>query len=1079
MPETANWTSRLKGKIFPTLSRVVKPLYAPLDKHMFGQFRASPLRVTCVIALYFLGGLLGKEGSFMSGNVALVWPPAGIALAAIILFGYRFWPWVAVGAILFSIMDGRPFGFFTLGTAIGNSVGAIVCAYLLERFVNFRSSMERVRDVTGLVCLACLLGTTVNAAFNVVSLIYAEVVGWEELFPRLIEWWVPNAMAGLVVAPFLLSWASRSSVAWRWPLILEAALCSAGLAAGTLISFNSWYVQGIQNYPLAYLPYPFLVWGALRFGQRGATTGTLLVSAVAMYQLLQGRGPFLAPTEKESLMLIGSYIGILAITNMFLAAAAAEKLNAQRAVRKSEERYRGVVENQTQMICRFTPDGVISFVNDAYCRFQAKERAQLIGSQFLHAFAPEDREIPLSYFETLPKDDPVLTYDTKVVAPDGRPVWQQCTVQRICTHDGRTLEFQAVMQDITSRKMAEQSLRKTEEMFRLITENVSDLISVSDARGKRLYASANYKTVLGDPKSLVGTDSFDHIHPDDLERVREVFEQTIRSGTGKRIEYRLLLPDGTTRYIESQGNFVRGEYGQPGKVVTISRDVTERKQAEAALQQAKDAAEAASRAKSQFLANMSHELRTPLNAIIGFSEVLSDQTFGTLNDRQLRYTNNILNSGRHLLTLINDILDLAKVEAGRMELVRALFSVPSAIGDVQNIARALANQKKITLVSEVDPAMPRILADQSKFKQILYNLLSNAVKFTPDGGSVTVKAAIVGSQLQVSVIDTGLGIHPDNQERIFGEFEQVDSSYARAQQGTGLGLALTRKLVQLHGGRIWVESEGVEGRGSTFTFVLPLAETESDTTAVPNVLRPLVLLFQPAPGDRSISDYLRRAGYEVATVNNSSEAMEKAQAASPYALVVSPNVPEPAVDELLNSLAPSVAGRQLPVVRTYFERDTLRFVLLSADEVTVASRERLAEAITRTRPPGRVRTVLVADDEPLMVEILARFLQQAGFNVLRAFDGREALEIVRSHDPDLLILDLKLPRLSGFDVVEQLRSDARTQALPIVVHTGMVLTDEDRARLKDELLTVLPKFNRESLFQHLAAFTGGRPAVAA
>ena len=1045
------------------------------------------VRIACITALYFFGGMLGKEGSFMSGNVALVWPPAGIALAAIILFGYRFWPWVALGASLFSVMDGSPLGFFTLGTAIGNSIGAITCAFLLERFVKFRPTMHRVRDVTGFVLLACLLGTTVNAAFNVVGLIYSGVLQWHHLFPKVVEWWVPNAMAGLVVAPFMLAWASPSGIKWKWQTIIEALVCSLGLAGGALISFNSWFVQGIQNYPLAYLPYPFLVWGALRFGQRGATTGTLLISAVAIYQLLQGRGPFLAHTEKESLMLIGSYIGIVAFTNMLLAGAAMEKINAEHAVSQSEERYRGVVENQTQMICRFNKTGTITFVNDAYCRFQARPRSELIGSQFLEAFAPEDRDIPLGYFERLPQEDPVVTYDTKVVAPDGRPVWQQCTVQRICAHDGSTLEFQAVLQDITSRKMAEQSLRKTDEMFKLITENVSDLISVSDAAGKRLYTSPNYKEILGDPASLVGTDTFEHVHPDDEERVRKVFYDTIASGTGKRIEYRLRLPDGKVRYIESQGNFVRGEYGQPGKVVTISRDITERKHAEAALQQAKEAAEGANRAKSQFLANMSHELRTPLNAIIGFSEVLSDQTFGNLNDRQLRYTNNILNSGRHLLTLINDILDLAKVEAGRMELVRALFSVQTAITDVQNIARALANKKKISLVAEADPAMPKIFADQGKFKQILYNLLSNAVKFTPEGGTVTVKAEIGdgsgggalangrGSELRVSVLDTGIGIRKENHERIFLEFEQVDSSYARQEQGTGLGLALTRKLVELHGGKIWVESEGIEGKGSTFTFVLPLEGDKTD--AAPSdpegVLRPLVLLFQQTARDQSIPQYLQHAGYAVTLVASPAEVVQKATELLPYAVLISPEIVEPTVDDLLKLLAASPAGDKLPVVRTYFERGILRFALLATDEVTLASRARLADAIAkRDNASGReVRTVLVADDEPLMVEILARFLQQAGFNVIRAFDGRRAVQLAQESDPDLMILDLKLPQLSGFDVVEQLRANPKTQPLPIIIHTGMALTEQERNRLTHQLLTVLPKFNRESLFQHLASFT--------
>src|ERR1017187_7296748 len=168
-------------------------------------------RLVILTAVYFLGGLLGKEASFLSGSVALVWPPAGIALAAILLFGYRFWPGVALGAVLFSFMNGMPLGFFTFGTAIGNTMGAIVCAFLLKKFIAFDNAMDRARDVTGYIGLACFLGTTVNAAFNVVSLAYSGAVKWDDLFTTTLVWWVPNALAGLVIAPFLTTWATPSA----------------------------------------------------------------------------------------------------------------------------------------------------------------------------------------------------------------------------------------------------------------------------------------------------------------------------------------------------------------------------------------------------------------------------------------------------------------------------------------------------------------------------------------------------------------------------------------------------------------------------------------------------------------------------------------------------------------------------------------------------------------------------------------------------------------------------------------------------------------------------------------------------
>jgi signal transduction histidine kinase/HAMP domain-containing protein len=230
--------------------------------------------------------------------------------------------------------------------------------------------------------------------------------------------------------------------------------------------------------------------------------------------------------------------------------------------------------------------------------------------------------------------------------------------------------------------------------------------------------------------------------------------------------------------------------------------------------------EVANRHKSEFLANMSHELRTPLNAIIGFSEVLVEQMFGKLNPKQLEYLEDIHSSGRHLLSLINDILDLSKVEAGRMELELSTFDLPIAIENALTLVSERASRQSITLQRTVDGRLGEFVGDERKFKQILLNLLSNAVKFTPEGGRVAVRAALANGVVEVSVSDTGIGIAPEDQEAIFEEFRQVGRYYAHKREGTGLGLTLTRKFVELHGGRIWVESE--PGRGSTFTFALPV-----------------------------------------------------------------------------------------------------------------------------------------------------------------------------------------------------------------------------------------------------------------
>jgi signal transduction histidine kinase len=230
--------------------------------------------------------------------------------------------------------------------------------------------------------------------------------------------------------------------------------------------------------------------------------------------------------------------------------------------------------------------------------------------------------------------------------------------------------------------------------------------------------------------------------------------------------------------------------------------------------------EAASRHKSEFLANMSHELRTPLNAIIGFSQVLSEKMFGELNAKQLEYLEDILSSGQHLLNLINDILDLAKVEAGRMELSVATFELAGTLANATVMVRERAVRQGLALETEVDPAVGWLEGDERKVKQVLFNLLSNAVKFTPEGGRILLAARPIGDQVEISVSDTGLGIEPDDQARIFDEFYQVGPG--RTQEGTGLGLALTRRLVELHGGQIRVTS--VPGEGSTFTVLLPLRQ---------------------------------------------------------------------------------------------------------------------------------------------------------------------------------------------------------------------------------------------------------------
>jgi PAS domain S-box-containing protein len=1057
-------------------------------------------RVVLLIAFYFIGGLAGKETSFLSGRVALVWPPAGIALAAILLFGYRFWPGVALGAVLFSFMNGMPFGFFTLGTAIGNTMGAIVCAFLLNKFIAFDKAMERTRDVTGYIGLACFLGTTVNAAFNVVSLAYSGVVKWDDLFTTTLVWWVPNALAGLVVAPFIITWATPSAIRWNVRLMAEAAICAAGLVAGTLISFNSWFVYGIQNYPLAYLPFPFLVWGALRFGQRGATTGTLLVSGLAIYSLLHGIGPFVTNTETDSLMLIGSYIGILAVTNMLLAAAAAERRAAERAVSESEKRFRAVVEDQTDLICRFTPDGLLAFVNEAFCHFHGKRSEELLGTNFFQTLSKEDAAVPLSYINALPADEPVVSFDHRLHSPDKLVVWHQYRVRRLFEKKGDTREFQAVIQDITQRKQSEQALRASEEKYRSLIDHIPDVVWTADANQDLLYVSGNAVKVLGySADELLGGQLWlNRIHPEDAARVRQAYQKLFSEGEKFDVEYRVCRKDGEWIWLHNRALATRPREGTMC-ADGIFKEITQRRLAEAAIQHGKDAAEAANLAKSQFLANMSHELRTPLNAVIGFSEMLADETFGDLNERQLKYSNNILNSGRHLLQLINDILDLAKVEAGRVELMRNTFSVTKALSEVQTIVKTLANKKHISLEVAAASDLPALFADEAKFKQIMYNLLSNAIKFTPDGGKVLVTAAIqnatgdgagaAGESLRVAVSDTGIGIKVDDQERVFKEFEQVDSSYGRQQQGTGLGLALTQRLVEMHGGRIWVESEGVEGKGSTFIFLIPVPKAETSPIqltdkpdARDDTIRPLVLVMTNDDSHQQLAgNYLTGAGYDMAVVSETAALIAALQARRPYAVMIDQKMgdaghpPGQLQSDFSDTLIEHKCRSRIPagIPQVIFSEDgpgRLTFSLLSREGmISARASSRLVDAIRQSdKTIGKeLKTILVIDDEPAILELLTKTLLQKGFRVLRTSDGRTGVEFATNYLPEVIILDFNMPKLSGTQIVEQLRAHPRTKNIPILINTGTVLNEEERQRLAGHVQSITSKTERENLLSEL------------
>jgi len=477
----------------------------------------------------------------------------------------------------------------------------------------------------------------------------------------------------------------------------------------------------------------------------------------------------------------------------------------------------------------------------------------------------------------------------------------------------------------------------------------------------------------------------------------------------------------------------------------------------------------ANKHKSVFLANMSHELRTPLNSIIGFSELLTDARDGQFDEAtRKRFVGQIMTSGKHLLGLINDILDLSKVEAGQMELRLIVMSVAESIDQVIKTVEPLAAKKNITLQSSAVGAGD-VLADAGKVKQMLLNLVSNAIKFTSEGGTVTISALRLKDMLEISVADTGIGIADADQKSIFQEFHQVDQGPGRKHEGTGLGLALTRRFALLHGGDVRVTSR--VNKGSVFTLSLPIRGGAIPAVEpAPAVLKnghgsgPLILVVEDDPAAAELlTRQLVAAGYRTEVARTGNEALARARQLQPAAITLDIILPEVDGWEVITRLKSDERTSRIPIVVVSVVDNPELGLALGAIDYLVKPIEAndLIERLNRfnlkrTSAMENLR-VLVVDDEPANRTLLTKVLEPAGFTVLPASGGREAIELAKSIKPDFVILDLMMPEVTGFDVVEALRADESTRDTPIMVLTATSLTEADKRLLNGRVSKILSR----------------------
>jgi len=512
--------------------------------------------------------------------------------------------------------------------------------------------------------------------------------------------------------------------------------------------------------------------------------------------------------------------------------------------------------------------------------------------------------------------------------------------------------------------------------------------------------------------------------------------------------------------------------------------------------------ERASRLKSEFLANMSHELRTPLNAVLGFSEILRDGLAGELSGEQSEYVGDIYSSGRHLLALINDILDLSKIEAGQMDLELDRVEPAELVASGLAMVRERAALHRIALRDLLPAELGPLCLDARRAKQIVHNLLSNAVKFTPDGGTVTLALRAVAAQevaaqragddtrvfppragaferyLEIAVSDTGIGIDGAALRDLFQPFMQADSSLGRHYQGTGLGLTMVQRLAELHGGGLMARS--APGEGSRFVVWLPWREPEPAQpdpsgggamwAAAPGpapdaeTLPGTILVIEDDPRAASlVRVQLEAEGFHVAVVGSGERGLETAAALQPRAIVLDVLLPDLDGWNTLARLKEREATRHIPVVIVSITDEPRRGFALGAAQVLVkpVTQEDLLGALAaiglRGMPQPGERRVLVVDDDPKAVTMVCKHLQSAGFVPLGAFGGQEAVDLVRRERPDAIVLDLMMPNVSGFDVVEQLASRADTADIPVLVLTAKLITAQDRELLRGRVQRIMEK----------------------
>src|SRR5579862_2450656 len=796
---------------------------------------------------------------------------------------------------------------------------------------------------------------------------------------------------------------------------------------------------------------------------------------------------FRANTRKTSLMfscVIFLEFLLLGVVYYVLRRDVAQRKRADEALSESEERFRRLVDGvKDYAVLMLDPAGRIASWNQGAERIKGYKANEILGCHFSCFYLPEDVQNgkPEHVLKTAIAEGRYEDEGWRI-RKDGSRFWADVVITALTDGAGKLRGFSKVTRDITERRRAEQLLQESEDRHRKLFDNNPHPTWVFDRETLRFLA-VNDAAVR---KYGYSSDEFlkmtikDIRPPEDVPAMLETVA-SIRDGMESVTVWRHRLKDGTDIDVEIT-SYALSFAGRPADVV-VAVDVTQRKRDEAEKRRFMDSlaasnqelelrnreVERATKLKSKFLANMSHELRTPLNAIVGFSDLLADGSPGDLNDKQKRFVNHIKQGSAHLLQLINDILDLSKIEAGQLELRCEDFQIKDALPEVLSTIRPLAMAKNIQVQHSLEADLS-VHADRVRFKQVLYNLLSNAVKFTPRDGRINIDCGGKGSEVCVSVTDTGIGIRAEDQAVVFEEFRQVEDGKGNPTEGSGLGLAITKRLVEQQGGKISLESE--PGRGSQFTFTLPMGSGASTKSTPVDPTRPIaaadrhgekpliLVVDDEVPSRELLASYLDTE-YRTVMAESGAEAIQKAHELRPHAITLDVLMSGASGFETLVALRKSPATAGIPIIIvSIVDQKQVGFALGAADYLVKPIRKPILLETVRKHVPRHTdndASILLVDDDPNTLELLEETLRSAGYETQSVKSGAKALEVLSSKLVSAVLLDLLMPGMDGFQVIRHVRQEPTLKELPILVITAKSLNPDELARLSQDTQALLQK----------------------